>query len=126
MGIITSLIGSVVTFVVGLLVGGVGIYAGARLVVGKGDFWTAVWTAVFGALGWVVVALLFGWIPFLGGLIETVLGLAVYLVIVSVQYDVDWTEAAAISVVAWVAVLVATFFLGSLLGPRGVVGVPFA
>lgn len=124
MGIITTLLGSLVTFVIGLLVGGLGIYVGAQLVTGKGDFWTAVWTALFGSLGWALAMLLVGWIPFLGGLLGTLLGLAVYLTIVAIQYNVDWVEAAAIAFVAWVAVLVVRFFLGPLMG-RGVVGVPF-
>lgn len=124
MGVITSILGSLVTFVIGLLVGGLAIYVGAQLVAGKGDFWTAVWTALFGSLGWVLAMVLVGWIPLLGGILGTLLGLAVYLTIVAVQYDVDWVEAAAIAFVAWIAVVVVRFFLGPLLG-RGVVGVPF-
>lgn len=125
MGVITTILGTLVTFIIGLLVGGLAVYVGAQLVVGKGDLWTAVWTALFGSLGWVLAMALVGWIPFLGGILGTLLGLAVYLMIVSVQYNVDWVEAAAISFVAWIAVIVVRFFLGPLLGPRGVVGVPF-
>jgi|AntDeeMinimDraft_5_1070356.scaffolds.fasta_scaffold01736_1 hypothetical protein len=125
MEIIATLLGSIVTFVVGLLVGGLAIYVAAQLVVGKGDFRTAVWTAVFGALGWLLATLVVGWIPFLGGIIGTLLGLAVYLTVIAVQYDTDWVEAAAIAFVAWVSVLVARFFLAPLLGDWGVVGVPF-
>ena len=121
MGIITTLAGSILTFIVGLLVGGLGIYVGAQLVAGEGDFWTAVWTALFGSLAWAVASLLVGWIPLLGGLFGLVLGLAVYLVIISVQYDVDWTEAAAIAFVAWIAVVV----VRGILGLPGIVGVPF-
>lgn len=126
MGILTTVVGSLVTFGIGLLVGGLGIYVGAKLVVGKGDFWTAVWTALFAALGWALVSLLVGWIPVLGGLLGTVLGLAVYLLVVSIQYNVDWIEAAAIAVVAWLAVFVVRFLLGPLLGIGGAIGVPFA
>lgn len=122
---IMTVLGTLVTFVVSLLVGGLGIYVGAKLVVGKGDFWTAVWTALFGALGWALVSLLFGLIPIIGGLLGTLLGLAVYLLIVSIQYNVDWIEAAAIAVVAWIAIVVVKFLLGPLLGP-GALGVPFA
>lgn len=126
MALITTVIGSLVTFLVSLLVGGLGIYVGAKLVVGKGDFWTAVWTALFAALGSTLVSLLVGWIPLLGGLLGTILGLIIYLLIVSIQYNVDWIEAAAIAVVAWIAVLVVRFLLGPLLGPGGAIGVPFA
>lgn len=120
MGIITTVLGSIVTFVVGLLVGGLGIYVGSQLVAGKGDFETAVWTALLASVAWALVTILVGWIPLLGGLLGLVLGLVVYLGVISVQYDVDWTEAAAIAVVAWLAVVVVRFFL-----PLGAVGVPF-
>jgi len=66
---------------------------------------------VFGALGWLLATLVVGWIPFLGGIIGTLLGLAVYLTVIAVQYDTDWVGAAAIAFVAWVSVLVARFFL---------------
>ncbi|SFR98557.1 hypothetical protein SAMN05216559_2055 [Halomicrobium zhouii] len=126
MEIIATVLGSIVTFVVGLLVGGLAIFVAAQLVVGKGDFRTAVWTAVFGALGWLVATLVVGWIPFhIGSILGTLLGLAVYLTVIAVQYDTDWVEAAAIAFVAWVSVLVARFFLAPLLGDWGVVGVPF-
>lgn len=120
MGIISTVIGSLVVFVVSLLVGGLGIYVGSQLVANRGDFRTAVWTALFGSLGWTVVALLVGWIPVLGDLLGLLLGLGVYLTIVTVQYDVDWVEAAAITLVAWVSVVV----VGTFLGPIGVVGIP--
>lgn len=122
MGIVSTVIGSIVVFVVSLLVGGLGIYVGSQLIANKGDFRTAVWTAFFGALGWAMVTLLVGWIPILGDLFGLLLGLGVYLTIVTVQYDVDWTEAAAITLIAWVSVAV----VGLFLGPIGVIGVPFA
>lgn len=126
MAIITSVLGALVTFAVGLLAGGLGVYVGARLVAGEGDFWTAVWTALFGSLAWAVATLLVGWVPLLGSLLGLVLGLLLYLGVISVQYDVDFAEAAAIAFVAWITVVVVRLFLSPLLGPFGAIGVPFA
>lgn len=125
MGIITTVLGSLVTFVVGLLVGGLGVYVGSQMVTGRGDFGTALWTALFGSLAWALATFLLGWIPLLGPLLGLILGLVLYLGVISVQYEADFAEAAAIALVAWLAVVVVRFFLGFLLGPIGAVGVPF-
>lgn len=126
MEIITSVLGGLVAFVVGLLVGGVGVYVGAGLVTGDREFATALWAALLGSLAWAAGSLLVGWVPLLGGLFGLVLGLLLYLGVIGLLYDVDWTEAAAIAFVAWVAVVVVRALLGPLLGPFGAVGVPFA
>ena len=102
MGIITSVVGSVVTFVVGLLIGGLGIYVGGRLIADEDDVWKALWTALFASLGWALVTLFVGWIPFLGGLLALALGLVVYLGVINVQYDGGWGNAALIALIAWV------------------------
>jgi len=117
-------LGTIVTFVVSLLIGGLGIYAGARLLTGEGDFERAVWTALFGALGWAVVSLLVGWIPFLGGLIATVLGFIVYLGIINARYPGGWVDAAGIALVAWIASVIVLALVGPLLpGGVGALGV---
>jgi len=54
--VLGNVLGSVVTFVISLLVGGIGIYAGARVMTGRGDFERAVWTALFAALGIALIA----------------------------------------------------------------------
>jgi len=116
-------LGTIVTFVVSLLVGGLGIYVGARVLTGEGDFEHAVWTALFGALGWAVVSLLVGWIPFLGGLLATVLGLVVYLGIINARYPGGWVNAAGIALVAWLASVIVLTLLSPLLGGVGALGV---
>jgi len=112
-------LGTIVTFVVSLLIGGLGIYVGARFVTGTGDFERAVWTALFGAVGWTVVSLLVGWISFLGGLIPTLLGFAVYLAIIDARYPGGWVDAAGIALVAWIASVVVLTLVSPLL-PAGV------
>lgn len=116
-----ALLQSLVAFFVGALVGGLGIYAGGRLVAGVTDYEHAVWTAVVGALVWAVVSLLFGWLPVLG----PVLTLFAWIGVINWRYPGGWLNAAAIAVLAWVASLLALWAL-SQFGVRGldVVGVP--
>lgn len=125
MGVISSVLGGLVTFVVGLLVGGVGIYVGAMLVTGEDEFGTALWTALFASLAWAVATLLVGWIPLLGGLFGLALGLLFYLGVISVQYDVDLASAAVIALVAWVAVLLVRAVVSPIVGPATAPFVPF-
>jgi hypothetical protein len=116
-----GLVSALVTFVVGSLIGGLGIYVGGRLVVGEGDYGHAVWTAVFGALVWTVVGFFFGWLPLLG----PALTFLAYLGVIKGRYDAGWIEAAGIALVAWL-VLVGVYLV---LSPAGLglfdaVGVP--
>ncbi len=124
MGVISGLITSVVLFVISLVIGAGAIYAGGYLVSGTDDRRKAVWTALFCALGWGLISLVFGWIPVLGGLLVTVLGFAVYVGVINTQYPGDWVEAAAIGFVAWIAARVVMIVLGPLLGV-GALGVPW-
>ncbi|WP_436930490.1 hypothetical protein [Halosimplex halobium] len=117
MGLVTGLI----TFVVGVLVGGFGIYVGAELVGGGSSYEKAVTTAIVGALVWALVGTFFGWIPLLG----PVLTFVAYLAVLNVMYDGGWVEAAAIAVVAWLTLVVVFTVLGPLgLGVFSGVGVP--
>ncbi|MEY7848957.1 hypothetical protein AB7C87_07085 [Natrarchaeobius sp. A-rgal3] len=112
---------SAVVFVVSLLLGAVGIYVGARVIVGAGDFDHAVVTALIGAVVWAVVGFFVGWIPFLGPL----LALLVYVAVINLRYPADWTAAAMIGLVAWVTVLIVLWVLAAIgLTGFGAVGVP--
>ncbi|ACV46539.1 MULTISPECIES: hypothetical protein [Halomicrobium] len=125
--VLAGLVGSVVTFLVSLLIGGLGIYVGARVMTGDGDFERAVWTALFAALGVGVVSLLVGWIPLLGGLLATVLGFLVYLGIINWRYPGGWIDAAGIALIAWLASVIVLTLVSRLLpggvGALGVAGV---
>lgn len=125
-------LGTIVTFVVALLVGGLGIYVGGRVIADQGDYGHAVWTALLGALGWALtgglIALVGGWIPILGIVFEAagfVVGLVVYLLIVNLRYRGGWIDAALIAAIAWGSSVVVLFLISPLLGPIDVVGVPF-
>lgn len=121
--VLGSVLGSVVTFVISLLIGGLGIYVGAQALTGKGDFERAVWTALLGALGWAVVSLVVGWIPVLGGLFATVLGFAVYLAIINSRYPGGWVKAAGIALIAWIAAVVVLTIVGIVFPGVGALGV---
>lgn len=116
-----ALIESFVVFVVSLLVGGLGIYAGARVLAGIDDYSRAVVTAAIGAIVWGIVSVLFGWIPLLGPLVT----LAAYLTVIRWRYRVGWLVAAGIALLAWVASLVVLSLLGIAgIADVGAVGVP--
>jgi hypothetical protein len=105
-----ALIGSVVGFVVSLLIGALGIYVGASVIAGVEDYTYAVVTALIGSLVWFVVAFFVGWIPFLGPL----LALLAYLWIINRRYPGGWLRAAGIALIAWAATLVVVYLLGTL------------
>jgi len=116
-----SVTGSLLTFVVSLLVGGLGIYVGASLLADERSYGHAVVTALVGALLWGIAAALLGWIPFVGPIV----GLLAYLAVIKWRYRGGWITAAGIALVAWIASLVVMSILAAT-GVAGfdVVGVP--
>ncbi len=117
----TSPLASLVVFLVSLLIGALGIYAGARIVVGRTSYDHAIVTALIGAIVWAIVGFLVGWIPLLGPL----LALLAYVAVINWRYPGDWTAAAMIGLVAWVTVLIVLYVLAALgVASFGAVGVP--
>lgn len=104
-----AIVDSIVVFVVSLLIGALGIYAGARVITDRDDYTYAVVTALVGALVWVVVALFVGWIPFLGPL----LALLAYVTVINFRYPGGYVDAIAISLVAWIASLLVLYVLAA-------------
>lgn len=115
------MIDSLIVFIVSLLIGAVGIYVGARLVVDTEDYTYAIVTALLGAIVWGVVGFFLGWIPLLGPLLV----LVAYLAVVNARYPGGWVQAAAITIIAWISVLVVLYVL-AILGITGfdAVGIP--
>ena len=112
-------VGSIVAFVIALLIGGLAIYVSARVVVDVDDYGHAVITAVLGAIGWALTA----WIPLIGPLIA----LVVWVGVINWRYPGGWVKAAQIGVVAWLAALVILFLVNSVLRLGvGAFGVPGA
>lgn len=111
------LIGSLVAFVVALLVGGAAIYISANIVAGVDDYSHAVFTALVGAIAWALTA----WIPLVG----PVLALVAWIWVINWRYRGGWVDAAIIGVVAWLAALGILFVLNSVLGLGvGAFGIP--
>jgi hypothetical protein len=107
---IASPIASIVVFLVSLLIGALGIYAGARIIVGRTSYDHAIVTALIGAIVWAIVGFVVGWIPLVGPL----LALLAYVAVINWRYPGDWTAAAMIGLVAWVTVLIALYALAAL------------
>ena len=108
-------------FIVSLLVGGFGIYVGARIIAGDRSYEHAVVTALIGAIVWAVAAFLFGWVPFLG----PILVFLVYLGVINWQYPGGWGAALGIALIAWLTSLVALYvlsFFGITIDALGVAG----
>lgn len=116
-----AVVGSLITFVVGLLIGALGIYVGARLITDTEDYTYAIVTALIAMVVWVVVAFFVGWIPLLGPL----LALVAYVGVINYRYPGGWGQAIGIALVAWVASLAVLWAL-ALVGitDPGAVGVP--
>jgi hypothetical protein len=112
-------VGSLVTFVVALLVGGLAIYVSARVVVDVDDYGRAVVTALLGAIGWAVVS----WIPLIGAIVA----LIVWIGVLKWRYPGGWGTAAVMGLIAWVAALLILFVVNTVLGVGvGAFGIPGA
>jgi len=107
---VEGFVGSLVGFLVSLVVGALGIYVAGRVVADYGDYTYAIVTALIGSLVWFVVALFLGWIPFLGAL----LAFLAYLWVINSRYPGGWGTAAVIALVAWLATVVIVFLLSAL------------
>lgn len=113
MGVIDSLI----VFVVGLLVGGFGLYVGARVLTEMDDYGHAVVTALIGAVVWAVLS----FIPLIG----TLLALIAYIGVVNWRYPGGLGSAIGIALVAWLTATIVLFFLGTLgIVSLGAIGIP--
>lgn len=112
-------IGSLVAFVVALLVGGLAIYVSADLIVDVRNYSHAVITALLGAIAWALTA----WIPLFGPLIA----LVAWVGVINWRYPGGWVKAAVIGLVAWFCALAILFILNSIfnlgVGAFGVPGV---
>ena len=104
------MIESIVVFVVSLLIGALGIYAGAKIIVDVEDYTYAFATALIGAIVWAIVGFFFGWIPLLG----PALVLISYLAVINWRYPGGWVQAVAITLLAWISVLVVLYVLAFL------------
>ncbi|MFC6766229.1 hypothetical protein [Natrinema soli] len=113
---------SILIFVLSLLVGTIGILAGARLVLDRdASFVNAAVTALIGAVAWAVTSFFVGWIPLLGILLM----LIVWVGVINWRYPGGWGSAVAIGFVAWI-VAVGIVYLFAVVGfvTPDVLGIP--
>ena len=116
-----SLIASLVVFVVSLLIGALGIYVGARVIVDYEDYTYAIVTALIGAIIWAIFGFFFGWIPLLGPLLV----LLAYITVINLRYPGGFLDATLIALIALVASIVVLSILAFLgIGEFGAIGVP--
>ena len=115
-----SLIGSAVTFVVGLLVGGLAIFVGAAVVTGTRDYGHAVFTALFGAIIWGLAAFFLSWVPLIGEFFP----LLAWVWVIRGRYEASWVHAGIIGFVAWASAVLVLAVL-PFAGVTDAVGVPF-
>ncbi|TKX70634.1 hypothetical protein [Halorubrum sp. SP9] len=101
-------LGAIVSFVVALLVGGLGIHVSGRLVAGVDDYSHAVVTALLGAVAWAIGSL----IPVVG----SVVALVAWVWVIKWRYPGSWKDAAIMGLVAWAAALVVIVVLDGVLG----------
>lgn len=110
-------VGSIVAFIVALLVGGLAIYISARVIADVDDYSHAVITALLGALAWALTS----WIPLIGPLIA----LIAWVWVINWRYPGGWVDAAIIGAVAWVSALIILYVLNTVLNLGvGAFGVP--
>lgn len=110
-------IGSIVAFIIALLIGGLAIYISARVLIDVDDYSHAVITAFLGAVGWALTA----WIPLIGPLIA----LVVWIGIINWRYPGGWKQAAIIGLGAWVSALLILFVVNTVFGLGiGAFGIP--
>jgi len=115
-----TFVGSAVTFVVGLLVGGLAIFVAAAVVTGARDYEHAVFTALFGAIVWALAALFLSWLPLVGDFMP----LVAWVWLIRRRYGASWVEAGVIGFVAWAAAVLVLALL-PFAGVTDAVGVPF-
>lgn len=120
-------IGSVVVFIVSLLVGGAAIHVGATFALKGRDYSHAIITALLGALAWTGVEVALAAAELDVGSLASVLALIVWVAVVKWRYRAGWLRAGLIGVFAWIAALVALSLL-SIVGVDAVdaYGVPGA
>ncbi|MFC7074127.1 hypothetical protein ACFQJ7_01740 [Halovenus rubra] len=121
---VTGVENSLLVFAVSLLVGGFGIHVGSKVALTSQEYSYAVVTALFGALAWALVEVLFSRVG-LGGLLSSIIGLLVWTWVIRSRYSVGWTRATLLALGAWLGALFALAVLALFnIGNSTALGVP--
>ena len=106
-----AILDSIIIFVVSLVLGTIGIYAGVRLVADQDvSYVDAAVTALIGAAVWAIVSFFLGWIPFLGPLLM----LIIWVGVINWRYPGGWLTAAGIGIVAVIVIYVIVYMLATV------------
>ncbi|WP_231186606.1 hypothetical protein [Haladaptatus sp. DYF46] len=117
-----AFIDTLIVFIVSLLIGGFGIYVGARVTTEyAGSYGHAIITALIGAIAWGIISFFVGWIPILGAL----LALIAWIGVINWRYPGGWGTAIVIGLVAWfaAAIVLYLFALFDIIA-SGALGIP--
>ncbi|ODR79092.1 hypothetical protein BG842_24970 [Haladaptatus sp. W1] len=117
-----AVVDTIIVFIVSLLIGGFGIYAGARVTTEyAGSYGHAIVTALIGSIVWGIISFFVGWIPILGAL----LALVAWVGVINWRYPGGWGTAIVIGLVAWFAAAI-VLYLFALFGivASGALGIP--
>lgn len=107
-----ALVTSIVIFIVSLVVGAAGIYAGVRLLADSSiGFGSAVVTALLGVIVYTVLGF-FNFVPIIGPLLL----LVIWVGVINFRYPGGWGTAAGIGLVAWIVSVVIMYLIISFLG----------
>ncbi|RDI71339.1 hypothetical protein [Halopelagius longus] len=108
---VESIVSSALIWFVGLLVGAVGIAAGAKLLLDRDTgFRRAILTALIGATVWALVSYFIGGIPLIG----PILMLIIWIGVINWIYPGGWGTAAGIGLVAWLVAVGILFALSTV------------
>lgn len=118
-----AFIESVVAFIASLVLGTIGIYLGAKLVIGESSYENAALTALIGVLALAIVGFFLGGIPLLGPLLM----LVAWVWVINSRYSGSWMNAILIGFLAWIIVLGILYIL-AVFGITGfeAIGIPGA
>lgn len=117
-----SVASAVLIWIIGLIVGAIGINVGARLMIDRATgFRRAIITAAIGAFVWAILSFFVGWIPLIGPLLM----LIVWIGIINWQYPGGWGTALGIGIAAWIVAFVIVYLvsLTGAIAPTAV-GIP--
>lgn len=98
---------SIAAFLIGLIAGGLGIYAGALIVLGQANITTALTAALIGAVVWGLASTFLGWIPLVG----TIITFVVWLGAINWLYTGGWITALQIAIFAWITSLIISYIV---------------
>ncbi|WP_435156626.1 hypothetical protein [Haladaptatus sp. DFWS20] len=117
-----ALVDTLIILIVSLLVGGFGIYVGARVATDRPSGYShAIVTALIGSIVWGIISFFVGWIPLLGA----ILALVAWVGVVNWRYPGGWGTAIVIGLVAWFAAAIVLYLLALLdIVAAGALGIP--